>query len=159
VPPAKLPEAKIVDRETSYEKASKIGLAIVGAVFTMWSELGAVALPGLAIGDLSAGTIRIASIVAVPGCGGLGFLPVRRIVRPSTMRVHLRGGWLEYPSTSWAHAVFDVGYAALGALLLTGRSDAPGVDGALVGGLACMTLTGALLVLRLVYWRRQRELA
>ena len=158
--PAPLPRAHIVDRETTYDKASRIGRAMAGAVFTMWIELLLVLCTGIVLEVVVRRHFRGIVVPAVALAGVLGFVLVRRIVRPEMMSTSMRGGPLDYPSTSWAHAVLDLGYAMLGMIMLLPPANgaSPFDDPGFLGGLATVIVAGGLCVLRLVFWRRQRGL-
>lgn len=159
--PDDLPEARIVDRESGYDKAARtFGLPMVGAAFTMWAELLACLLLSALIAELDGQRFEVFDIAMAIAFGVLAFLLARRIVRPSELDTSLKHGRLYYPSTSWAHALFDALYAALGVVLLVGAKYQPGpaVDAPLCLGLGLTILPGALFALRMVFWRRQREI-
>jgi hypothetical protein len=162
-PAPEIPEARIVDRESAYDKAARtFGLPMAAAVFTMWSELLSCLLLSALIAEVDGQRFEVFDIAMGLAFGVLAYLLARRIVRPSKLDTTIRrSSKIYYPSTSWAHALFDLLYAALGLLLvIDGGKYKPGpdVDAQLCLGLGLTILPGALFVLRMVFWRRQREI-
>ena len=143
-------------------KRAARGLAygFIGAVFTMWGVLAASFSLGL--------VISLADQQRKPGLDGagallvhalVGYTLVHRIVRPRMMSVKTRTT-IDYVSTSWVHAAFDLLWAALGAVLLSvseGWKPGPEHDVALSLGLGFTIVPGALFLLRLVFVSRARR--
>ena len=159
-----LPVARIVERDEGPDigrAARGFAYGFLGAVFTMWGVLAASFALGLAIsladqqrqpGLAGAGALLVLAVV--------GSILVGRIVRPRMMTTKARTT-IHYVSTSWVHAVFDLLWAALGAVMLSasegGPKPGPEQDLAFALGLGFTIVPGTLFVLRLVFVSRSRR--
>ena len=156
--PAPLPVARVVDRGTGYDKAASIGEALFGAVWTMLFEVPACLVLFVLLARIDQHMVpewTDAIIVALFGL--LMWWLVDRIVRAREIETKARSTTVHHPSTSWAHAVFDVLYATAGAITLPSTSWKQGPQAELdfTLSLSLLTVPLSLLVLRIVFWRRR----
>jgi hypothetical protein len=152
-----LPVAKVVERDARPKvkrAAVRFGSALFAAIFAMWIEpiacVAAGAVPLRIVEGRGPGLFDAGAVLVL---GFVGFVLVRRIVRPSM----LDSG----PSTSWVHAVFDLLWAALGYLILTDVSWMPNPthrESTFAFGLGFTIVAATLFILRVVFHARTRDL-
>jgi hypothetical protein len=161
-----IPPARIVDRDEGPDigKAARgFAYGLLGAIFTMWGHLTAsiaLALP-ISRADQHHGP-GLPEVGAVAVLALVGYVLLHRIVRPRVMSTKLnRGGPIRYASTSWVHAVFDLLWCALGAVMLWvssgGPKPGPEQDLAFAFGIGFTVVPGSLFVLRLIFVSRARR--